>query len=60
MDNPKEVENHFWGEMLANAGFNVYTFDGPGQGDAGAGGNPRAKQFQDLTALWWYAILLVD
>jgi len=33
MDNLKEVENHFWGEMLANAGFNVYTFDGPGQGE---------------------------
>jgi len=33
MDNLKEVENHYWGNVLADAGFNVYTFDGPGQGE---------------------------
>jgi len=33
MDNLKEVENHYWGNLLSDAGFNVYTFDGPGQGE---------------------------
>ncbi len=33
MDNLKEVENHYWGNLLLDAGFNVYTFDGPGQGE---------------------------
>ncbi len=33
MDNLKEVENHYWGNLLSDAGFNVFTFDGPGQGE---------------------------
>jgi alpha-beta hydrolase superfamily lysophospholipase len=33
MDNLKEVENHYLGNLLSDAGFNVYTFDGPGQGE---------------------------
>jgi len=33
MDNLKEVENHYFGNLLLDAGFNVYTFDGPGQGE---------------------------
>ena len=33
MDNLKEVENHHWGNLLCSVGFNVYTFDGPGQGE---------------------------
>ena len=33
MDNLKEVENHLWSRLLSEQGFNVYTFDGPGQGE---------------------------
>ncbi len=33
MDNLKEVENHYFGNQLLDAGFNVFTFDGPGQGE---------------------------
>jgi dienelactone hydrolase len=33
MDNLKEVENHYWGNLLLGAGLNVFTFDGPGQGE---------------------------
>ncbi len=33
MDNLKEVENHLWSSLLSEQGFNVYTFDGPGQGE---------------------------
>ena len=33
MDNLKEVENHYWANLLSDAGFNVFTFDGPGQGE---------------------------
>jgi len=33
MDNLKEVENHCWSKLLSENGFNVYTFDGPGQGE---------------------------
>ncbi|MFC1884283.1 prolyl oligopeptidase family serine peptidase [Thermodesulfobacteriota bacterium] len=33
MDNLKETEMHFFAGKLKNAGFNVVTFDGPGQGE---------------------------
>lgn len=33
MDNIKEVEVHYWGNLLLGAGFNVFAFDGPGQGE---------------------------
>jgi hypothetical protein len=32
-DNIKEIENHYWGDLRLDAGFNVFTFDGPGQGE---------------------------
>jgi alpha-beta hydrolase superfamily lysophospholipase len=32
-DNIKEIENHYWGDMRLDAGFNVFAFDGPGQGE---------------------------
>ena len=33
LDNIKEAENHYIGSLLVEAGFNVFTFDGPGQGE---------------------------
>ena len=33
LDNIKEVENHYMGSLLVEAGFNSFTFDGPGQGE---------------------------
>ena len=33
MDNLKEVENHYLANQLLDAGLNVFTFDGPGQGE---------------------------
>ena len=33
MDNLKETEQHHFAHMLTNAGFNAFTFDGPGQGE---------------------------
>jgi alpha-beta hydrolase superfamily lysophospholipase len=33
MDNLKETEMHYQGELLADAGFNTLVFDGPGQGE---------------------------
>jgi dipeptidyl aminopeptidase/acylaminoacyl peptidase len=33
LDNIKEVENHYLGTLLVDAGFNFFTFDGPGQGE---------------------------
>ena len=35
MDNLKEVEQHHWSELLVEAGFNTFVFDGPGQGEMG-------------------------
>lgn len=35
MDNVKEVEQHYWSELLVEAGFNTFVFDGPGQGEMG-------------------------
>ena len=32
-DNIKEGENHYWGSLRLDAGFNVFAFDGPGQGE---------------------------
>ncbi|UCF85573.1 MAG: hypothetical protein JSV50_08065, partial [Desulfobacteraceae bacterium] len=33
MDNIKEVELHYWGNLMLDAGFNTFAFDGPGQGE---------------------------
>ena len=33
LDNIKEVENHYMGSLLTEAGFNSFNFDGPGQGE---------------------------
>jgi len=33
LDNIKEIENHYLGNLLLKAGFNVFAFDGPGQGE---------------------------
>ena len=33
LDNIKEVENHYMGSLLMEAGFNCFSFDGPGQGE---------------------------
>jgi len=33
LDNIKEIENHYMGSQLVDAGFNFFTFDGPGQGE---------------------------
>ena len=33
LESIKEIENHFLGNLLLEAGFNVFTFDGPGQGE---------------------------
>ncbi|MBW1783501.1 MAG: alpha/beta hydrolase [Deltaproteobacteria bacterium] len=33
MDNLKEIEQHRFARILSNAGFNAFTFDGPGQGE---------------------------
>ncbi len=33
LDNIKEAENHYMGNLLLDAGFNVFAFDGPGQGE---------------------------
>ena len=33
MDNLKEIEQHFWGKLFSEAGFNAFVFDGPGQGE---------------------------
>jgi len=33
LDNIKEVENHYMGSLLVEAGFNFFCFDGPGQGE---------------------------
>jgi alpha-beta hydrolase superfamily lysophospholipase len=33
LDNIKEVENHYMGNLLVEAGFNFFSFDGPGQGE---------------------------
>ena len=33
LDNIKEAENHYMGGLFAEAGFNFFTFDGPGQGE---------------------------
>jgi alpha-beta hydrolase superfamily lysophospholipase len=32
-DNLKEIENHYCGDLRLDAGFNVFAFDGPGQGE---------------------------
>jgi alpha-beta hydrolase superfamily lysophospholipase len=32
-DNLKEIENHYLGNWRLDAGFNVFVFDGPGQGE---------------------------
>lgn len=34
MDNIKEAENHFFGKVLTENGFNFFAFDGPGQAEA--------------------------
>ena len=33
LNNIKEVENHFYAQDFVKAGFNVFSFDGPGQGE---------------------------
>jgi alpha-beta hydrolase superfamily lysophospholipase len=33
LDNIKEIENHYLGDLLLDAGFNSFAFDGPGQGE---------------------------
>jgi dipeptidyl aminopeptidase/acylaminoacyl peptidase len=33
LNNIKEVENHFFAQYFLRAGFNVFSFDGPGQGE---------------------------
>ncbi len=33
LNNIKEVENHFFAQDFLRAGFNVFNFDGPGQGE---------------------------
>jgi len=33
LDNIKEIENHYGGNLRLDAGFNVFAFDGPGQGE---------------------------
>jgi len=33
LNNIKEVENHFYAQNFVKAGFNVFSFDGPGQGE---------------------------
>ena len=33
LDNIKEVENHYMGSRVIEAGLNFFTFDGPGQGE---------------------------
>jgi len=33
LDNLKEIENHYWGNEIVKAGYNFFTFDGPGQGE---------------------------
>jgi len=33
LDSIKEIENHYLGDLLVEAGFNVFSFDGPGQGE---------------------------
>jgi len=33
LDNIKEIENQYLGDLLLDAGFNVFVFDGPGQGE---------------------------
>jgi dienelactone hydrolase len=33
LDNIKEVENHNMGTLMVEAGFNFFSFDGPGQGE---------------------------
>jgi len=33
LNNIKEVENHFFAQDFLKAGFNVFNFDGPGQGE---------------------------
>ena len=33
LNNLKEVENHFFAQEFLKAGFNVFSFDGPGQGE---------------------------
>ena len=33
LDNIKEVENHYMGTLMVEAGFNFLSFDGPGQGE---------------------------
>ncbi|HOR42803.1 MAG TPA: prolyl oligopeptidase family serine peptidase [Atribacterota bacterium] len=33
LDNIKEVENHFFAQDFLKAGFNIFSFDGPGQGE---------------------------
>jgi alpha-beta hydrolase superfamily lysophospholipase len=33
MDNLKEIELHHYGSLFSAAGFNTFTFDGPGQGE---------------------------
>ena len=33
MDNLKETEQHHFARILSDAGFNAFTFDGPGQGE---------------------------
>ena len=33
LDNIKEIENHFLGNLMLEAGFNFLAFDGPGQGE---------------------------
>ncbi|MCJ7655347.1 MAG: prolyl oligopeptidase family serine peptidase [Dehalococcoidia bacterium] len=33
LDNIKEAENHYMGTWLVEAGFNFFSFDGPGQGE---------------------------
>lgn len=33
LNNIKEVENHFFAQDFLKAGFNVFSFDGPGQGE---------------------------
>ena len=33
IDGIKEIENHYLGNLMVEAGFNVFAFDGPGQGE---------------------------
>jgi hypothetical protein len=33
IDSIKEIENHYLGNLLLEVGFNVFAFDGPGQGE---------------------------